>query len=51
MAIDALLDVTLRAHVFDETKWKMMTAVSSQFGFEKTSVNNDKFSKNTIHRS
>jgi hypothetical protein len=48
MVIAAILDVTLRAHAFDETKWKMRTVASSQFGFEKASANNDKFSRDTI---
>jgi hypothetical protein len=29
----------------------MMAVASSQFGFENTSVNDDKFSKDTTHRS
>jgi hypothetical protein len=29
MVVAALLDATLRAHAFDETKWKMMMAASS----------------------
>jgi hypothetical protein len=45
MAVAVLLDATLGAHVLDEAKWKMITAASSEFGFEKASVNNDKFSR------
>jgi hypothetical protein len=51
MAIAALFDATLRSHTLNETKWKMIAAVSSQFGLEKASVNDDKFSKNMICRS
>jgi hypothetical protein len=51
MTLAASLDATLRPHVFDETKLKMMAVASSQFGFENTSVNDDKFSKDTTHRS
>jgi hypothetical protein len=36
---------TLRVHVLDETNWEMLIAISSRFGFEKASVNNDNFSK------
>jgi hypothetical protein len=50
MGVAAVLDATLRAHVFEETKWKMITAASSQFGFEKGSVDDDKFSKNKTPR-
>jgi hypothetical protein len=51
MAVAVPFDATLRAHVFDETKRKITVAASSQFGFEKISVHNSKFSKNIIRRS
>jgi hypothetical protein len=34
MAIAALPDAMFRAHVLDETKWKMTLVASSEFGFE-----------------
>jgi hypothetical protein len=46
-----LLDAPLRAHLFNEMTWRIRTTAFSQFGLEKASVNNDKFSINMMRRS
>jgi hypothetical protein len=40
-----LLEAKLHGYIFDEMKWKTITAAFCQFRFEKALLNNNKFSK------